>query len=124
MQSSYAKLKTPKMLSIRDIAKMFDKSNHNHSQEVCKLCLGLPDLRELLSAIISTAALRESNEAVKGATGRNVKPGKQYAKFTPEQHMAIGKYPQYTECDIPSPLFLQKKSPLLHKGHAKIKATK
>ena len=73
---------------------------------VQELTYSLPDPRELLSAIVSNAALNGSNEA---ATGGNVKPGEIYAKFTPEQHAAIGEYTQYTACDILSPLFLQRK---------------
>jgi hypothetical protein len=54
----------------------------------------LPDPRGQLSAVMSPEAIKEANEAVeKAATSR--RKGKQrgsYAKFTPDQQAAIGKY--------------------------------
>ena len=56
---------------------MFDGSDRNRGMQAMlyEPTNSLPDPRELLSAIVSTAALRECNEAVKSATRGNVKPG-------------------------------------------------
>ena len=54
---------------------------------------GLPDPSGPLSSSIGPAAIKEANEAVKSTTsGNKSKQRGSYAKFTPEQQAAIGKY--------------------------------
>lgn len=53
----------------------------------------LPDPNGALSASVSPAVIKEANEAVKSVTSeRKGKRRGSYAKFTPEQQAAIGKY--------------------------------
>ena len=51
---------------------------------------GLPDPSGPLSASVSPAAIKDAIEAVRSVT--QSKPRGKYAKFTPEQQVAIGKY--------------------------------
>ena len=51
---------------------------------------GLPDPSGPLSASVSPAVIKDANEAVRSAT--RSKPRGKYAKFTPKQQPAIGKY--------------------------------
>ena len=55
-------------------------------------CNDLPDPSGPLSASISLAAIKEANEAVKDVSKCKSKQRGSYAKFTPEQQAAIGKY--------------------------------
>ena len=51
---------------------------------------GLPDPSGPLSASVSPAVIKDANEAVRSVT--RSKPRGKYAKFTPKQQAAIGKY--------------------------------
>ena len=54
----------------------------------------LPDPRGQLFAVMSPEVIKEANEAVEKAatSGRKDKRRGSYAKFTPDQQAAIGKY--------------------------------
>ena len=52
----------------------------------------LPNPNGSLSASVSPAVIKEANEAVKSVTSGGKRRRGSYAKFSPEQQAAIGKY--------------------------------